>query len=47
MIESYITFVAGIGASATRPDGAKQLIRFLTGPAAAAVIRKQGMETGF
>ncbi len=45
--QSYITFVAGIGASATRPDGAKQLIRFLTGPAAVAVIRKQGMETGF
>ena len=45
--QSYVTFVAGIGASATMPEGAKQLIRFLTGPAAVAAIRQQGMETGF
>ncbi len=43
-IQSYVTFTAGVSASAKRPDAARQLIAFLTGPTAVPVIRTQGME---
>ncbi len=43
-IQSYISFTAGVSASSKAPDAARHLIRFLTEPAAVAVIRAQGME---
>lgn len=45
-IQSYITFVAGIGASANAPDAARALLDFLKSPAAIQVIKAQGMEPG-
>jgi molybdate transport system substrate-binding protein len=43
-IQYYTTFVGGISANAKAPDAARDLIRYLTGPMAAAVITSQGME---
>jgi molybdate transport system substrate-binding protein len=43
-LQSYVTFAAGIGAHSKEPQGARDLIVFLTGPMATPVIRKQGME---
>ncbi len=43
-IQSYVEFVAGVSTSSESPDAAAQLIEFLTGPSAIAVIRAQGME---
>jgi molybdate transport system substrate-binding protein len=43
-MQSHVTFAAAVGAKATSPDVAKRLIRFLTEPAAGAVMRRQGME---
>lgn len=43
-IQSHVTFTAGVSSQSKVPDAARQLIRFLTGPAAIAVIRAQGME---
>ena len=45
-IQSYITFVAGIGTSANAPDAARALLDFLKSPAVLPVIRAQGMEPG-
>ena len=43
----YITvFSAGLHQVATAPDAAKALVKFLTSPEAASVIRKTGMEPG-
>ena len=43
-LQSYVTFVAGISSESKAADGAAQLIQFLLGPRAAAVIASQGME---
>jgi molybdate transport system substrate-binding protein len=43
-IQSYVTFVAGISSKSRAPDAAKELVEFLRGPRAAAVIESQGME---
>ena len=43
-IQSYITFDAGVSAASREPEAAKDLIRFLSGPAALAIIEAQGME---
>jgi molybdate transport system substrate-binding protein len=43
-IQSYVAFVAAVGASSKAPEAATQLIEFLTGPSAVPVIRAQGME---
>jgi molybdate transport system substrate-binding protein len=40
------TWAIGITANAKDPDAAKALIRFLSSPAAAAVIKAKGMEPG-
>jgi molybdate transport system substrate-binding protein len=37
-------FAAGVAAAAKAPDAARALIAFLASPAAAAVIRKSGLE---
>jgi len=43
-IQSYITFVAGVGSQSRAPKAASELITFLGGPKAIAVIKAQGME---
>ncbi len=43
-IQSYITFTGGVSTASREPNAARELIRFLTGPAALPVIRAQGME---
>jgi molybdate transport system substrate-binding protein len=43
-VQSYVTFAAGVSSHSTEPDAARQLIKFLTTPAAVAVIKAQGME---
>jgi molybdate transport system substrate-binding protein len=45
-IQTYTTFAAGVGAASKDPGGAAALIRFLTAPGAASVIRAKGMEPG-
>ncbi len=42
--QSYINFAAGIATNAHDADAAKALIRFLTGPAVAPVLKAKGME---
>jgi len=46
-IQYFVTFGGGVSASARDPEGARTLIRFLTGPRALAVIKEQGMEPAF
>jgi molybdate transport system substrate-binding protein len=43
-IQSYITFAGGVSATAKAPDAARDLLKFLRGPAALPVITSQGME---
>jgi molybdate transport system substrate-binding protein len=43
-LQSYIVFTTGVGAAAKQPDAAKALIRYLTSPDAAAVIKAKGLE---
>ncbi len=43
-IQSYVTFVAGISSRSRVPTAASELITFLAGPKAIAVIKAQGME---
>ena len=45
-IQSYVAFTAGISANSRAPEAARALIKFLTGPVAAPVIKAQGMEPG-
>lgn len=45
-LQSYITFTGGISASSQSIDAAKELMAFLTSPAASTVMRSQGMEPG-
>jgi molybdate transport system substrate-binding protein len=45
-IQSSYAFSGAVSATAKAPDAAKELIKFLTGPAAIPVIRSQGMEPG-
>jgi molybdate transport system substrate-binding protein len=43
-LQTKIGFAAGLGASAKQPDAAKALIRFLSGPEAAATLKAKGVE---
>lgn len=43
-LQDYALFTAGVGTAAEQPEAAKALIKFLTSPAATAVIRAKGME---
>ena len=43
-IQQITVFSAGLHAAARQPDAARALVKFLTAPAAAPVIRKKGME---
>lgn len=43
-VQRMTVFSAGIHAGAKQPEAARNLVRFITAPAAAAVIRKHGLE---
>jgi molybdate transport system substrate-binding protein len=43
-LQTMIGFAAGMGAAAREPDAAKALIRFLTAPEAAPVLKTKGVE---
>ncbi len=43
-IQQITVFSAGLHAAAKQPDAARALVKYLTAPAAAPVIRKKGME---
>jgi len=43
-IQQVTVFSAGLHVAAKQPDAARALVKFLTAPAAAPVIRKKGME---
>ena len=43
-IQQITVFSAGLHGAAKQPDAARALVKFLTAPAAAPVIRKNGME---
>jgi len=45
-IQQVTVFSGGIHAASKEPDAARELLKFLTAPAAAPVIRKKGMEPG-
>jgi molybdate transport system substrate-binding protein len=43
-IQNYTVYAAGLGASAKETDAAKALVKALSGPAAADVLKSKGME---
>lgn len=43
-VQSYVVFAAGVSTDSRAPAAAKELIKFLTGPRAIAVMRSQGMQ---
>ena len=43
-IQNYTVYAAGLGANAKQAEAAKALIKALTGPAAADVLKSKGME---
>src|SRR5688572_20125631 len=43
-IQSYVDFAGAVSSNAVVPDIARDLIKFVTGPAAVLVIRAKGME---
>lgn len=45
-VQSYLVFAAAVSASSKSADAAKQLIKFLTTPAAVPVLKSKGMEPG-
>jgi molybdate transport system substrate-binding protein len=45
-VQNYIVLVAGVGTQAKEPALAKDFLQFLTGPAAAPVIKAKGLEPG-
>jgi molybdate transport system substrate-binding protein len=45
-IQQITVFASGIHTGATQADAAKALVKFLTSPQAAPVIKKKGMEPG-
>ena len=43
-IQNYTTYAVGVSTSAKDAEAAKAFIKVLTGPSAAAVLKKTGME---
>jgi molybdate transport system substrate-binding protein len=43
-IQNYTTYAAGVGAAAKDSEAAKALIKVLSGPVAAAVLKEKGMD---
>ena len=46
MLQSYVVFAAGIGATTKETEAAKAFINFLKAPAAVPVLKTKGMEPG-
>lgn len=45
-LQSYVVFTLGANVAAKEPEAAKVLIRFLTGPTAASMLKEYGVEPG-
>ena len=45
-VQSYIVMVAGVGTNAKQSSAARDLVKFLTAPAAMPAIKAKGMEPG-
>jgi molybdate transport system substrate-binding protein len=45
-LQSYVRWSGAVSANSTAPEAARDLIRFLAGPAALPVLKAQGMEPG-
>ena len=45
-VQKITVFSSGIHSAAKQPEAAKELVKFLTAPPAASVIKKHGMEPG-
>jgi molybdate transport system substrate-binding protein len=45
-VQSYLVFTAGVSSASQSADAAKALIKFLTAPAVAPVLKSKGMEPG-
>jgi len=43
-IQSYVTFTGGVSTSTTSPDAGRDLLQFLTSPAALPAMRAKGLE---
>jgi molybdate transport system substrate-binding protein len=43
-LQTWIGFTGGVGSQAREPEAARALVRFMTAPAAAATLRKAGVE---
>jgi molybdate transport system substrate-binding protein len=43
-LQSYVNFAGGIASNARDAEAAKKLIQFISGPAAASVVKAKGME---
>jgi molybdate transport system substrate-binding protein len=43
-VQNYVSMSAGVGAKASNADGAKVLIKFLSGPGVARTLKAKGME---
>jgi molybdate transport system substrate-binding protein len=43
-IQNYTVYSAGVGAGAKEAEAAKALVKFLSGPGAAPIIKSKGME---
>jgi molybdate transport system substrate-binding protein len=45
-VQQITVFAGGIHVAATQADAAKALVKFLTSPQAAPVLKKKGLEPG-
>jgi molybdate transport system substrate-binding protein len=45
-LQSYVVLTGGIGAQASNPAAAQQLLQYLSGPKAASTIKKKGLQPG-
>jgi molybdate transport system substrate-binding protein len=43
-LQSYATFAGGVGTAAKEPEAGLALLKFLTAPASAAVLKSKGLE---
>ena len=43
-LQQYVVYMAGVSAATKEPDAARALVRHLTLPAAASVLRSQGLD---
>ena len=43
-LQQFVVYTAGVSATAKQPNAAKALISHLTSPAAASVIKSQGLD---